>query len=144
MDLFKASNQWSTRPADERFGSIQEMYEACRHYADSAREARTPYSELRLESQNNEVQLTGRAGQFAKLTHWAFGQLASLVGAPAGYLRNLPATLAVQNLNHGLKRRTTEQGDSTAQLLFHSNGSLLLRDGHQALDPGKDRSQDRK
>ena len=127
MELFKANNQWSTRPADERFGSLTEMYDACYHYATTAREAKTPYSDIRVEAQNNEVQLTGKTGQFARLTHWAFGQLSQLVGAPAGYLRNLPATLAVQNLNHGLKHRLQEQGDSTAQLLFHSNGSLLLR-----------------
>lgn len=27
-------------------------------------------------------------------THWSFGQLAALVGAPAAYLRQLPAPLA--------------------------------------------------
>jgi hypothetical protein len=31
-------------------------------------------------------------------THWSFGQLASLVGAPAAYLRQLPAPLAGINL----------------------------------------------
>jgi hypothetical protein len=35
-------------------------------------------------------------------THWSFGQLCSLVGAPAGYLRDLPAPLAAINLQHGL------------------------------------------
>lgn len=127
MELFKANNQWSTRPADERFGSLQEMYDACKHYADTARVARTPYSELRVEAENNEVQITGKTGQFARLTHWSFGQLAQLIGAPAGYLRDLPATLAVQNLNYGLKHRLDDKGDGTAQMLFHQNGSLLLR-----------------
>ncbi|TIS52861.1 MAG: hypothetical protein E5X11_15470, partial [Mesorhizobium sp.] len=32
-------------------------------------------------------------------THWSFGQLASLVGAPATYLRQLPAALAGINLH---------------------------------------------
>ncbi|MBP8922088.1 MAG: hypothetical protein KBG35_00960, partial [Thauera sp.] len=35
-------------------------------------------------------------------THWSFGQLASLVGAPASYLRQLPAALAGINLQYGL------------------------------------------
>ena len=34
-------------------------------------------------------------------THWSFGQLASLVGAPAAYLRQLPAPLAGINLQYG-------------------------------------------
>src|SRR3546814_2347638 len=35
-------------------------------------------------------------------THWSFGQLCSLVGAPSGYLRQLPAALAGINMQHGL------------------------------------------
>jgi hypothetical protein len=35
-------------------------------------------------------------------THWSFGQMCSLIGAPAGYLRQLPAPLAGINLQHGL------------------------------------------
>ncbi len=42
-------------------------------------------------------------------THWAFGQLASLVGAPAAYLRQLPAPLAGINLQYGLASHRAEQ-----------------------------------
>jgi hypothetical protein len=42
-------------------------------------------------------------------THWSFGQLASLVGAPAAYLRQLPAPLAGINLQYGLTSHRTEQ-----------------------------------
>lgn len=35
-------------------------------------------------------------------THWSLGQLASLVGAPATHLRQLPAPLAAINLQYGL------------------------------------------
>lgn len=31
----------------------------------------------------------------ASLSHWAFGQVCAEVGAPAGYVRGLPATLAL-------------------------------------------------
>jgi hypothetical protein len=41
-------------------------------------------------------------------THWSFGQLASLVGAPANYLRQLPASLAGINLQHGLTSHRAE------------------------------------
>jgi hypothetical protein len=41
-------------------------------------------------------------------THWSFGQLASLVGAPSGYLRQLPAPLAGINLQHGLLEHRAE------------------------------------
>jgi hypothetical protein len=35
-------------------------------------------------------------------THWSFGQLCTLVGAPTSYLRQLPAALSDINLQHGL------------------------------------------
>ena len=41
-------------------------------------------------------------------THWSFGQLCSLVGAPAGYLRQLPAALAGINMQHGLLSHRAE------------------------------------
>ncbi|MFX6544619.1 DUF932 domain-containing protein, partial [Acinetobacter baumannii] len=42
-------------------------------------------------------------------THWSFGQLASQVGAPAAYLRQLPAALAGINLQYGLTSHRAEQ-----------------------------------
>ena len=41
-------------------------------------------------------------------THWSFGQLCSLVGAPSSYLRQLPAPLAGINLQHGLLSHRAE------------------------------------
>jgi hypothetical protein len=41
-------------------------------------------------------------------THWSFGQLCALVGAPTSYLRQLPATLSAINLQHGLLSRRAE------------------------------------
>jgi hypothetical protein len=125
MELFKASNQWSTRPADERFGSLQELYDATKEYRASAGQKQISISDLRVEAFDGDVQLVGRQNAPAKFTHWAFGQLAARVGAPAGYLRELPATLASQNLNHGLAKYADKS--DTANLLFHKNGSLLLR-----------------
>jgi hypothetical protein len=50
--------------------------------------------------------------------------MAGRVGAPAKYLRELPADLAAQNLNHGLAMK---EEDKIARLLFHENGGLVLR-----------------
>lgn len=129
MELFKASSQWSQRPIDERFGSLEDLYAQCKAYHDTAAEKDVPFADLRTEADGKDVMLLGKQGRApARLTHWAFGQLASHVGAPASYLRELPGTLACQNLNHGLARRVKEAtGSATAKLLFHTNGSLLLR-----------------
>ena len=124
MNLFKASRQWSTRPADERFWNLQDMLSACEGYRSEAREATINVKDLRVEAQDGEIKLIGKASTPARLTHWSFGQLAGDAGAPAGYLRNLPATLAAQNLNYGL---ASQSEDREARLLVHSNGDLLVR-----------------
>ena len=56
-------------------------------------------------------------------THWSFGQLASLVGAPAAYLRQLPAPLAAINLQYGLTSNRAEQ----IKTLEADNGRVELR-----------------
>lgn len=129
MELYKAHQQWSNRPADETFESISAMHEACSAYRDSANTATVAYESIRVEAVKGDLQLTGREGIPAKLTNWAFGQLSQRAGAPASYLRQLPATLAAQNLNHGLAAAGREGSDEerTAKLLFHRNGGLVLR-----------------
>jgi hypothetical protein len=123
MELFKASNQWANRPDDERFSTLDELHQAVSTYRTSAAQATVPFASLRTEARDGEV-LVGKESQPARLTNWSFGQLAGAVGAPASYLRTLPATLAAQNLNCGLAR-TEDRTDR--QILFHRNGSLLTR-----------------
>jgi hypothetical protein len=128
MNLFTAHNQWSTRPDDERFTSLEDLHAATRAYADTAVERdKVKASTLRVEAIDGDVQLLGRGGIPARLTNWAFAQLCARVGAPASYLQDLPATLAAQNVNHGLAHRIEKLGDNLLNLLFHNNGSLLLR-----------------
>lgn len=127
MELFKASRQWSTRPDDERFGSLAALYEATKAYAETATERTIPWSDLRAEAAGEDVQLVGKGGIPAALTNWSFGQLSARVGAPGDYLRKLPPTLAAQNLNYGLAHRQEEDGPRNAEVLFHENGGLLAR-----------------
>jgi hypothetical protein len=126
MELFKASRQWATRPADERFSSVREMYDACKAYAAQAAEATVQLKELRVEAVNNDVQLIGRNGTPAQLTHWAFGQMAKRIGAPAGYLRELDPELAARCVNAGIQK-VSDTYNPNVELLFHQNGSLMLR-----------------
>lgn len=130
MELFKAHQQWATRPADQRFTSLRELYDATLAYAKTSAEREISWAELRAVPAGNDVHLVGRANNEANLTHWAFGQLANRVGAPAEYLRGLPAELAAANLNHGLAHYRPSMGaraSGKAQVLFHVNGGLLCR-----------------
>lgn len=109
-NLMRASNQWAFRPADERFWNLKELHEATINHRHQAVTATIKLEDVRVDAVGDSLQLSGRTGIPAKFTHWSFGQLASLAQAPGSYLRTLPATLAAQNLNHGLKNR--ENGES--------------------------------
>jgi hypothetical protein len=126
MELFQASRQWATRPADQRFASLEDMLAATKGYANQAAEASRSWRDLSVQpdASGTEVQLVGPNGTPATLTHYAFGQLCARAESPAWYLRELPAELAAQNLRTRLAERNAED---KAQLLFHVNGSMVVR-----------------
>lgn len=127
MKLSKASHQWATRPADQRFWNVTELHAAVVAHRAAARTSNVVLNKLRVEANEGRVQLVGETGRTAEVTHHAFGQLAARANAPAGYLRQLPATLAVQNINHGLKARAVDDPDAKASLLLHENGGFYAR-----------------
>lgn len=125
MEIFKASNQWATRPADQTFWGLKDAKEAASAHKASAVEFERPWSDLRVEAVDGNVALMGKAGVPAELTHYAFSQLAKNAQFPADPLRKLPATLACQVLNHQIKALIP--GDKIAALMAHRNGSMVLR-----------------
>lgn len=125
MEIFAASHQWATRPADERFPSLEAMHHATQSYADKAAEAVRPWSDLKVVADDGDVSLSGPTGTPAKLTHYAFNQLAARANAPASFLRTLPAPLAADVLADRLTARPDQRNN--AQILFHQNGGLVVR-----------------
>lgn len=121
-NLVTASNQWSVRPADQRFWTLADLYAATKTYAEESKIKKLALSTASVIEQGGDLRLRGPAGNTAQFQHYSFGQFANLCGAPATYLRGLPAELAAANLNHGLKSMQGEQ-----ILMFHQNGGLHLR-----------------
>lgn len=113
MELMQASRQWATRPADQRFISLTELQDHTRHQRQISRGI--AISSRRIEARPIEDDQTRRAlvvvgpGDAPAIpSHWSFGQLAQRAGAPAGYLRNLPADIAADAINWGLRTRDIE------------------------------------
>lgn len=109
--LNQASTQWSTRPEDERFTSLTALAE----HAENARQnssakvlATRAISAAPVEGNDKGLVVVGPNGAPVAPTHWAFGQLAQRAGAPAAYLRNLPAPIAADCINYGLGSRDVE------------------------------------
>lgn len=108
----RISSEWFFRPDDERYLSLSELYAAVRSRAGRAT-ARTVESQaVSVEASRDNAErlaliVPGRETPLAP-THWSFGQLCGLVGAPSTYLRDLPAPLAAINLQHGLLTHRAE------------------------------------
>ncbi|GLK79012.1 DUF932 domain-containing protein [Methylopila turkensis] len=109
----RVSSEWFSRPADERYLSLSELARSVRDRADRSRTRVVESALIHVEANRSDperlaLMLPGTDATIAP-THWSFGQLASLVGAPAAYLRQLPAALAAINLQYGLSSNRAEQ-----------------------------------
>jgi hypothetical protein len=129
MELMQASRQWATRPQDERFLNL---YDLASKVSRQRTKSRAPiYSSRDLKvmpdpaDRNSGLLITGKAANPFTLTNWSFGQMAALSGAPAGYLRKLPAPIAADCINHGLhfQRNVEEVG----LLITADEGEQTLR-----------------
>jgi hypothetical protein len=123
----RVSSEWFNRPADERFLSLTELHDAVKTRSERSRTRIVESETIRVEASRDNAErlsltIPGSDRSVAP-THWSFGQLASLVGAPAAYLRQLPAPLAGINLQYGLTSHRAEQ----VKTLEIENGRVELR-----------------
>jgi len=124
----RVSSEWFFRPDDERrYLNLTDLYDAVRRRAARA-QARTVESRaVRVEAARDNagrlaLLVPGRSEPVAP-THWSFGQLCGLVGAPTSYIRQLPAPLAGINLQHGLLSHRAE----LVKTLEADDGRIKLR-----------------
>src|SRR5438067_5746412 len=104
-----AHREWASRPPDERFTSVHARYEAARARRQRIDERTINTGDVRTEADDDELVLRETSGRTAALTHWSFGQLATIASAPPNYLRTLPAEIASSAINYGLQRIRREQ-----------------------------------
>jgi hypothetical protein len=108
------SSQWYNRPDDQKFLSLDSMLNFKK--VDASRmTSRTvdthkvkiigDYDEANPSRGNIFVEYTDDNNQEHNNlpTNWSFGQLSQLAGAPAGYLKDLPAPIAADCIQWGLK-----------------------------------------
>jgi len=123
----RVSSEWFARPADERYLSLSALYDDVHRRTERSRTRVVESALIHVEADRNDPErlsliLPGADSAIAP-THWSFGQLASLVSAPAAYLRQLPAALAGINLQYGLTSNRAEQ----IKTLEIENGRTELR-----------------
>lgn len=99
--ITEANEQWRTRPADQRYETLTSLRDAVVARRERTRAFDVDLSDLRAKETDGG--LVFNSGITPSMpSHWAFGQLSSIVGAPASYLRRLPTELAARCINTSL------------------------------------------
>src|SRR5258705_6400663 len=110
VTAYTAHREWASRPPDERYASVQALYEAARTRRARIEERTTETVDLRTEALDpDDLAIRNTSGRTAALTHWSFGQLATIASAPPSYLRTLPAPIAAEAINYGLWQFARDQ-----------------------------------
>jgi len=104
--LMQASNEWMKRPTDERFISLPEMHQSMKMTREASIQRTVSTRQIEVQPHAADpirgITIQNETGLIDP-THWSFGQLASLSGAPAGYLRKLPSPIVADAMNYGLR-----------------------------------------
>jgi hypothetical protein len=83
----RVSSEWFSRPADERYLSLSDLYATVRGRTERSRTRTVESAAIRIDSSRDDAErlalMLPRSDAPVAPTHWSFGQLASLVGAPA-------------------------------------------------------------
>ena len=123
----RVSSEWFSRPDDEKFLSLCDLYASVKGRAERSRTRTVESAAIRVEAHRDDPEklalVLPNAERPVAPTHWSFGQLTSLVSAPAAYLRQLPALLAGINLQYGLTNHRAEQ----VKTMEVANGRTELR-----------------
>ncbi|RUV82436.1 DUF932 domain-containing protein, partial [Mesorhizobium sp. M1A.F.Ca.IN.022.07.1.1] len=108
----RVSSEWFSRPDDERYLSLSDLHRAVSARTERARVRTVETADIRVEATRDNAErlslIVPGGREPVAPTHWSYGQLCSLVGAPANYMRQLPAPLAAINLQHGLLNHDAE------------------------------------
>lgn len=111
--------QWASRPADQRFASLDDLKAKVHSRAMRSRtiDDRIDRFCARLNNDGEVVlEHPNIAGRELVPTHYAFGQFCQRIGAPAGFLRELDDPDLVTRV---LNNRIGQAGDVEVKLLYN-------------------------
>lgn len=97
----EASNQWATRPGDQRFESLADLRASVHGRRMRSRSVDIALDRVHVEARGDGIAVNSAIAPSVP-SHWAFSQFAGMLKAPAGYLRSLPIPLLTNCLNHGI------------------------------------------
>ena len=84
VNAYTAHREWASRPPDERYGSVQALFDAARTRRLRTEERTIETVALRTEAAAPDaLALSDAPHRQAALTHWSFEQLAGIAAAPS-------------------------------------------------------------
>ena len=103
VNLTEAHTQWANRPADQRFQDLDSLAASVMSRRQRSRSVDIDKDKVIAESVGEKGIVINQNVRECTPSHWAFGQLCNAsringIGAPANYMRQLPAELAVKCL----------------------------------------------
>lgn len=123
------SKQWSNRPDDQRFLTVDDLYAAVstRRQESKVHDVALDVMQVRATDAGEMALYDGTGTQGGLLSNWSFGQLCARAKAPAGYLRTLPAELAAIPLQWSMEMHESagEEGND-AKILVRRNGDTRV------------------
>lgn len=120
------SQQWWSRPDDQKFLSLDDLHDSVMKRSSATSTQAIDVTKMRvvLDKDDPDRISLDINDTLVDPTHWSFGQLSGLAGAPASYMRKLPGKLAAINLQYGLSNFREE-----AVKMYHNNDTLLAATG---------------
>lgn len=109
--ITRASHEWWTRPSDERYLTLDDLYRATYAHADQSQVRTIPNATLLAqgsETPGGELMIGHEDLGILTPTHWSLGQLATISRTPAKWIREIaraPAgpAFAAHAINLGLR-----------------------------------------
>ena len=131
------SSQWFSRPADQKFLSLDEMLKFKRADRETLESKIVNTHKMKIigdfDPENPsrgdlKIEYTdeNRRENLVTPTNWSMGQISQLAGAPAGYLKDLPAPLVADCLEWGLRHNRSRE---LVKVYDQSEGELRVATG---------------
>jgi hypothetical protein len=142
MELLAAHDQWRTRPADERFESLESLLADCQDDKENCVNRRIKAKDIKVDEVDGDVKLVGRGNAHANFTNFSFTQFCRYIGCPASFIPTLSSSLASAVINYRLgatiEERSLQDDDGKAFYMKpNSDGSIKIRamvgDGYQRI-----------
>lgn len=127
-NLMTAHNNWASRPADERFESIDSLEAAATKKRINSVEANMLGANLKFEPVGDDGIIVKGKKAVADISHLAIRQIATDLSVPVGILdhEKLPTSMICDILNERVKR-TYDPSDEVKLLLDKPNDQFNIR-----------------